>query len=74
MECNCDVCTGKLNFADEVELCEQCFKPLDDCNCLDCAYCGCIPNDCECVYCYECDQILEECECYANDDENEVDN
>ena len=67
MECNCDVCTGNVDFDEAVdycgELCEDCHESIDDCECERCSYCDKVLDYCWCEYCDYCDEHIEECEC-----------
>ena len=69
MECNCDVCTGSVDFDKSIdycgELCEHCGKDQDNCYCDFCDYCNEHIEDCECDYCEHCDQHERDCECEA---------
>lgn len=48
---------------EEVETCDDCGLPADDCECARCRECGETIANCECSRCSECDELYDDCEC-----------
>lgn len=65
MECNCDVCTGNIDFEEKEEVCEYCNEFESVCNCTFCSHCGRHEDDCYCDFCDYCCEHVDECECEA---------
>lgn len=60
-ECGCDVCTGNVDF--EEEICENCNEYESVCNCTFCSHCERHEDDCYCDFCDYCCEHVDECEC-----------
>ena len=61
MYCNCNICTGNIDF--DEELCEYCGEYMSDCKCEFCQHCKEHWDYCTCDYCNECWQNVTDCEC-----------
>lgn len=59
--CNCDVCTGNVDF--EEECCEDCLELIGECKCEYCEFCSRKTDYCYCDFCDYCCEHIEECEC-----------
>lgn len=65
MECNCDICTGNVDFLDD-EYCGYCDNTLEDCVCETCEYCDELMEYCDCEICESCwKRVDDDCECKA---------
>lgn len=63
-ECGCDICTGNVDFEEEV--CEHCNEFDSVCNCEFCDYCCEHIDECECEICDRCwKRVDNDCECEA---------
>ena len=62
--CGCDVCTGSVDF--EEEICDYCEECVSDCNCEFCDYCCEHIEFCDCEICHRCwKREDDDCECEA---------
>ncbi len=62
MECNCNVCTGSVDFKED--RCDVCCEFTGDCKCDFCDYCCENIEYCDCEICDRCWKRLDDdCEC-----------
>lgn len=68
----CESCEDhpKSCGCEDVERCEHCEHPVDDCQCEHCEHCERLEDDCNCDRCETCDEKEPDCTCEEEDTES----